>query len=70
MFNTSKPLANYVKLDFNIKNVTVANGSNVPVEDNGKCYFFLLISHNLHSVNLLTYEEIDVIFSDDFAILG
>jgi len=57
MFNTFRPLTNYVKLNFNIKYVTVANGSNVPVEGYGTCgilkkvYFVPLLSHNLLSVN-------------------
>jgi len=75
MFYTCRPLTNYVKLDLNINYVTVANGSNVPVGGYVKCgllkkvYFVPLLSHNLLSVNSLTYDGIDVIFSDDFAII-
>jgi len=49
--------------------------SNVPVRGYGICgilkkiYLVLLLSHNLLSVNSLTYDGIDVIFSDDFAMI-
>jgi len=58
-----------------MKYVTVANGSNVPVKGYITCgilkkvYFVPLLSHNLLSVNSLTYGGIDVIFIDDFEII-
>jgi len=61
MFNTCRPLANYVKLDFNIKYVTVANGSNVPVEGYGTCgilkkgYLVSLLSHNLLIITTISF---------------
>jgi hypothetical protein len=75
MFNTCRPLTNFVRFASYKKNVMVANGSTVPVIGQGECgilrtvYYVPALSHNLISVNALTYDGIDVIFSDDYAII-
>ena len=75
MFDTCRSLTSYSSFNFGEKYVTVANGSVVPVEGKGQCgilkkvYFVPLLSHCLLSVNSLTYDGIDVLFSDDYAII-